>query len=399
MTYIHLFLDRFRRIFARGSQGLLSRNHRPFPTLAVRSTFVVSPTSSLFLTCLVSLALTVSSKGDGPEGINAIADALRRQDHAWDDLTVSYKAELWTPSSGGSYQYAHTTRFRWVITSQRWEKITRITPGGPGRAEGESDWEETVAFNGELYMGRDSQNQGSGTIGRKVNNLLNDAISPKTFGLVVTGQEISQPISPANFLTMKKANAKVVRTERTQVIVRGDDPVAEGYTLNLWLDPAMGYRPVQIESRDRKGLHSLIGELTYRCVKGARGDFWFPVSGILHGVKSATREFGNQVHYHLENLETDRHPSRDEFLLTYPKGALILNTDTGKSGYLTAATTKDDLPEFKGKLMSVAEHDQQKERERIAPGGKLEQTTTSTRHLQFPDFWNCLCERVLATSP
>ena len=164
-------------------------------------------------------------------------------------------------------------------------------------------------------------------------------------------------MSVAEFLVSEEANARVVGQENGWTVIRGDDPFADEFWFQLWLDPSVGYRPREIELFWKKGLLSRFEVGEYLECQGAKGRFWFPKKGVWLGGIKEDGSFDTRNEYQLREIEVDRRPDRSEFVLTYPKGTLVVNTDTGESGYLTEDATVQDAPLFGGKLMSLEEHD------------------------------------------
>lgn len=77
------------------------------------------------------------------------------------------------------------------------------------------------------------------------------------------------------------------------------------------------------------------------------------------------------MRYVAEEIHVDRHPEQSAFVLTYPKGALILNTDTGEGRFLTQDTVTADVPQFKGKTTSFEQHDAERNRRAMAASSEV----------------------------
>lgn len=295
----------------------------------------------------------------GVEGQNPLKEKivgeLRRQDAAWDDLTVKYSIhdDLKNPGEK-DFSPLDTERGVWVVTRDGWELVRReVVRSLGGVRDGHVD---AASFDGEYYMDFGNQQEGSGGVGHQLNGFLMTMDSPKGFGVVVTGLELGMPMSVQEFVDQPRSTIRVDAATNT-IIVEGPDPMAEGFRIRLVLSPAYGYRPIRMESRDGKGLFSTWDVAEYQEVRGSRGSFWFPKRCERHGYHVRPREVGTISTYSLDEIVCDRHPDRREFRFSYPKGALIVSKDTGEGFYLTAASTPDDVPRFEGKQMSYAEHD------------------------------------------
>lgn len=285
-----------------------------------------------------------------------IGKAIATQETSWDDLSAESLFELWVPKADTWVIQDRWVQCRWVVTSDGRERVTRQHPTGGGvRRTGK--WIEEASFNGEIYMSSSNQNDGSGSVGHQVEQFLGMSHSPKAFGLYVTGLEIGRPISLGQFLALPEAQVQIVARSDDSIVVRGNDPMAVGMTLTMRLDKEFGYRPSRIELRDAKGILTIFDEIEYQNLSTARGAMWFPTKGVWRGFHPTTRTEVSQLRYRLTRIDVDRHPSADEFVLTYPKGAMLLNTDARETIYLTADTSARDAPLFKGKTMSLEEHD------------------------------------------
>ncbi|QDV50729.1 hypothetical protein [Gimesia fumaroli] len=312
----------------------------------MRTSSFVSYVVCFYLLSLFSVIATADEKND----ILAEAAAeLERQNQAWDDLTVEYSCEDWIPDDKGEWKLHETLMLRWAVTQSGWERILR--------SRSESAWTEEAAFNGEYYMTYDSQQQGSAGVGHQISSFLNITYSPKIFGFFVTGLELGQPVSVAEFLQMEASHAKVLSEKENLVIVEGDDPLAVGIRLKLTLDAKYGYRPIEIEVRDQHGLLSTYKDIEYEQFTGKRGTFWFPRKGSWYGVNPEDRSPGTRMDYSLIKMEVDQNPEKQDFQLTYPKGTLLLNTDTGETTYAAAVVNLEDLIGDKGKTISMEQHD------------------------------------------
>lgn len=284
-----------------------------------------------------------------PLTLKSLSDSVNAQDRKWEDLTIDYRCDiaptdLKVPRS--KYQ------LRWVVTRDGMERVTRKSQ----QQDGTGHLEE-AAYDGRHYMTFDSQRVGSGSVGQQIAQFLSQSLSPKRFGLYVTGQEVGKPITLGQWLTMPESHCKIESQSDDEVTVFGADPMAKGMSLKLVLAKKFNYRPIRLELSDDKGLLTVIDNLNYRAVTANGSTIWFPSRGEWHGFDPATRKVVSVVHYTLTNVEVDRHPNPDEFVLQYPAGCLLLNTDTSETYYTTAATTTSDPPAFTRKLMSMAEHD------------------------------------------
>ena len=247
-----------------------------------------------------------------------------------------------------------TTRGLWTVTKDGRELVRRETVRSPGG--GRDGHIDAASFDGEYYMNLSNQAEGSGGVGHQSDSFLMTLDSPKGFGLVVTGLELGMPMRVQEFVQRDQATITVDATTDT-VVVEGADPLADGFHLRLVLSPVYGFRPIRIESRDSKGLYTTWDIKEYQEVVGIRGSFWFPKRVERHGYRPSPREVGTISTFSLDKIECDRHPDRREFRFSYPRGALIVSSDTGEGFYLTADSTPEDVPGFKGKQMSYSEHD------------------------------------------
>lgn len=320
---------------------------------------------SIRLACLVALLggpLTAQAQSPSQEpspSLETIAAELRRQDAAWDDLEVRYQFESEIRGDDGQWRTDPVLRMTWKLTQAGWQRVRRErdTETGP--------WIEEASYDGEFYMAGDSQGVGSGSVGHQNERFLYNSYVPRLFGLAVTGQELSQPLSVPDFLVSKGVSA--TPGNDGLITVKGPDLFAEGVTLELELDPAIGYRPRVLKIYDEQGALSTYDELKYRQLTGSRGKFWFPESGVWKGVDPENRTEASRLTYRAQEIRVDTKPSRTDFVLTYRSGALLLNTDTGETVYLKADSTPADVPGFAGKRLSLAEHDRQAERTTDAP--------------------------------
>ncbi|MEI8383177.1 MAG: hypothetical protein WCJ09_23870, partial [Planctomycetota bacterium] len=251
---------------------------------------------------------------------------------------------------------------------------------GPGRERSTASggtWVEEASFDGEFYMSGDSQSVGSGAFGHQRERFLYNSNLPRMFGLAVTGDELSQPVSVAEFLLSKESNVVLEESEDGKLIVaKGADPMAVGVTLELLLDPKIGFRPRKLVIADERGLLSVYADLEYQQYAGTHGKFWFPIHGVWKGFSPDKREEVSRMTYHANEVLVDTKPARDKFVLIYPSGAMILNTDTGDSFYLTGDSNTADVPNFDGKRLSLPEHDRLQEE---AAKSVVRQKVTSRR--------------------
>lgn len=312
---------------------------------------------SLLVPCLLlaqgATTKALTNAATGVADITTIAAALQRQDQAWDDLDVRYVCEWSSLDHEGQWRFTKRIQYHWVITKAGWEQFSIYRPG-TGSKPG---YVETLSFNGEYFMTRSTQGNGSGTVGHEWNRLINHPDHIKKLGLAVAGLELNQPLSVAAFLTWKAANARIERFENGLVVVKGDDPFADEHQIWLWLDPAAGYRPRVIEFSDQKGLMARIEQIKYERFSATRGEFWFPVEGTWNTVRWDTRAVEGRCHYRVLQVSIDKKPNRDAFTLTFPKGTLLVNTDTQEAGYLETDSGVQDIPHMKGKLISLTEAD------------------------------------------
>jgi hypothetical protein len=300
--------------------------------------------------------------------IATIASELRRQDAAWDDLTVDYRWEAWMRKDDGEFLRERVCNFRWMITQAGWEFLRRSRPATTAAAGGV--WTEQASFDGEFYMTSDSQGVGSGSIGHQVVSFLYNSDSPRTF-LDVDGLELAQPVSLAEYLATESYDARIVDEGDGLVLVEGAAPFADGGRLKLWLDPAQGYRPRAFESFYRDVLFGRYEISEYRQLPGVRGKFWFPQKATWHGWVADDGSYRARNELRVQEILLDRHPDREEFRLEFPAGALIVNEDTGENGYLTSDAKSADAPRFEGMLMTLDEHDRLAEQGRLAAPSRL----------------------------
>ncbi len=303
----------------------------------------------MFCLYLVSLCSLLNGAEVNNTILMKAASELERQNQAWDDLSIKYNCEEWIPDSKEQWKLNHSLLLRWSVAQSGWEKILRARSG--------NSWTEAASFDGEYYMTYDSQHEGSAGFGHRISPFLNISDSPKIFGLFVTGLELGQPVSVAEFLKMESAHVKVLKQANNLLIVEGDDPLAVGVRLKLTLDSNFGYRPIKIEVRDDRGLLSTYKDIEYEQFAAKRGTFWFPRKGSWHGVNPEDRSTGARMDYSLTNMVIDQNPVKEDFQLTYPTGTLLLNTDSGVTTYAAAEVSLQDLIGDTNKIISMEEHD------------------------------------------
>lgn len=286
-----------------------------------------------------------------------IAAEIARQDSAWQDLEVRYQCSTSCFTEKNQWEEQPHLLMTWLLTQKGWQRVRRerVTASG-GR------WVEEASFDGEFYMSGDSQSVGSGAFGHPRERFLYNSDVPRMFGLAVTGNELSQPVSVAEFLLSTESNVVLEKSELGNlIVVKGADPLAVGVTLELTLDPQIGFRPRKLVIADKRELLSVYTDLEYQQYTGAQGNFWFPIHGVWKGFSPDKRTEVSRMTYQASEVLVDTKPARDKFILTYPSGALILNTDTGDSFYLTGDSNTADVPDFVGKRLSLQEHDRLQE--------------------------------------
>lgn len=318
--------------------------------IAIRG-FLRLALSLAVLNCTADLWATVPPVGE-------IAAEITRQDTAWEDLEVRYQFDATYFTDKEQWEDQPQLRMTWMLTQGGWQRVRRER----NKASGEA-WVEEASFDGEYYMSGDSQSAGSGAIGHQNERFLYNANVPRMFGLAVTGVELSMPVSVAEFLTSKESNVVLEESEDGKCIVaKGDDPMAAGVMLELLLDPSVGFRPRKMVISDENGLLSVYTDLDYRKCTGASGDFWFPIHGVWKGFSPGKRVEVSRMTYHAHEILVNTKPGRDKFVLTYPSGALLLNSDTGESFYLTSDSNVEDVPNFAEKRLTLWEHDRLQEK-------------------------------------
>ncbi|MFO1043873.1 MAG: hypothetical protein U0941_18990 [Planctomycetaceae bacterium] len=292
-----------------------------------------------------------------PPPTTEIAAEITRQDLAWDDLEVRYQFDAKYLTDDDQWQDQPQLRMKWILTKGGWQRVRRERDKSSGET-----WVEEASFDGEYYMSGDSQSAGSGAIGHQNERFLYNSNVPRMFGLAVTGVELSMPVSVAEFLTSKTSAVVVEEAgDGLLLIVKGADPMAVGVMLELHLDPTVGYRPRKMVISDEQGLLSIYSDLEYQKCEGSRGHFWFPVHGVWRGYSPRNRVEVSRTTYHAQEVLVNTNPDRDKFVLTYPSGALLLNSDTGESFYLNSDSTTADVPNFAGKRLTLWDHDRQRE--------------------------------------
>ncbi len=302
--------------------------------------------------CLLCLQETGGLQASLPP-VAEIAAEIARQDTAWEDLEVRYRCRTSSFTEKAAWEEQTNLLMTWILTQQGWQRVRRESRTASG-----GTWVEEASFDGEFYMSGDSQSVGSGAFGHQRERFLYNSNVPRMFGLTVTGDELSQPVSAAEFLLSKESNVVLEESDGGNLIVaKGADPMAVGVTLELTLDPKIGFRPRKLVIADKRGLLSVYTDLEYQQYTGAQGKFWFPIHGVWNGFSPDKRAEVSRMTYQASEVLVDTRPARDKFILTYPAGALILNTDTGDSFYLTADSNTADVPGFVGKRMSLPDHD------------------------------------------
>lgn len=215
---------------------------------------------------------------EAKSGIAAVRLELSRQDDAWDDLDIVYECEYLFPDDKGVFQRSRIHQLRWQVTNRGWERLKMATVNALAVNNTPANWIQEAGFDGEHYTTWDSQKYGSGLVGHQVAHFLNVSESPKTF-LFVSGIELGQPVSIAEYLSKGVDGLTVAVGENGLIRVDGPDPFTPENRLALELDPLAGYRPRQFEQFDPTGLLSRYEIDEYVQLDGVRGQFWFPKRG------------------------------------------------------------------------------------------------------------------------
>ena len=288
-----------------------------------------------------------------------IAAEIKQQDRAWDDLEIRYQVDTQYLTNDQRWEDQPQLRMNWILTQSGWQRVRRERDTSSKRV-----WVEEASFNGDYYMSRDSQSAGSGAFGHQIERFLYHSNVPHMFGLAVSGVELSMPVSIADFLTSEESEVALEDSaDGGLIIARGNDLMAKGVKLELHLDPAVGFRPRKTVISDANRLLSIYADLKYQKCQGKSREFWFPVHGVWKGFRPGQENEVSRVTYRAQDVRVNVSPSRDRFVLTYPSGSLLLNTDTGDSFYLNSDTTTADVPFFAGKKITLAEHDLDRENE------------------------------------
>lgn len=304
------------------------------------------------LACCGLLFVFLQDATAEPASLVEIASMLRLQDQAWRDIKAHYTCKQLAVASNGTRELKREHRMTWSMTDLGWERMTRTTS-----RKGSFDWVEEASFDGQYYMAGDSQGLGSGAIGHQIHPFLQISESPKYFGLYVTGMDIGMPMSVAEFLASRGSDIKVIESSSERWMVEGPDPYGEHHFIKLTLDSRFGFRPSRIELRDELGVYTIFEIGNYDCFQGERGRFWFPKSGKWIGFDPEARVCDSEMEYELQDLSVDQHPNESHFRLHFPKGAALLNRDTGEGAYLTADSIPGDVPTFPTKLETLEDHD------------------------------------------
>jgi hypothetical protein len=283
------------------------------------------------------------------QDLQQIAAELRRQDRAYNDITVTYVRTSFVGNDRSTPYYK--TRWTWMRSADGYERVDLWREG----KEVVKPYREAASYLGDLGMTFDGQAQTGGGIGAGVYGYIGDPEVPRIYGMVLEGSELGLPITYAEFLVHPHAACVAKRVDGL-IEVQGKAVQTEGRRYRLLLDPKFGYRPVRIEEYDYDKLHVVHKDIAYQEFTGKRGSFHFATRATCEVFRDG-RMSGNGVH-EVEQIQVDRGLKRDDFVLTFPRGALVLNYDSGVNGYLIADSKPGDEKNFfAGKLISIAEHD------------------------------------------
>lgn len=310
-----------------------------------------------------------SLAGEPDDALAAIREQIRAQEEAWNDLRVEYRLEVWMPGPGDEFERRRDVRMRWMATRDGWERLTRMTRTQTGQSAAR-DWIEEAAFDGELCMTWDNQAEGSARIGHHLHSFLFNSDSLRTV-LDVACAQLGAPLSLSQYLALDDVEKRVSVMENGAVEVVGDDPCTDRYRLVLRLDPGheygMSYR--RRSDNDSAISISVLQVEEFQMLQG-RHPFWFPRAAVWTGIDPKTDTPLARTKFLVDRVDVNSGLTREDFRLTYPKGTLLVNGDTGENVYLTADSTLEDIPHFRGKTMTLAEHDrlaaQVRGRERLA---------------------------------
>ena len=301
--------------------------------------------------CVLIAATSSLSESESTDGLSVVIDGLEHQDHAWNDLRATFSCTYYFGDSDKGFTLSRRHAMVWARTQDGWERLRRLTTKSGTNGK---DWVEEAAHQGSFYMGMDSQGSGSGTIGHSPNSFLQTDESPKRFGLyIVAGQHMTV----GEYLKEFRSEMQLLPQEKGCLVVTGPDPFSDEGRITLWFAPELGYRPKEISLSDSRGTYTTFKVNAYTENITNKGKFWFPKSAIWEGYDPTTRTIDSRMQYELDSLAIDQFPNQTEFVLSYPEGALLLNTDTGETIYTSRATEPSDAPLFEDVRLSMAEHD------------------------------------------
>jgi hypothetical protein len=239
---------------------------------------------------------------------------------------------------------------RWIKRKDNCERIERIRDIGNDKL-----WEEVAVFNNRYHMTRDNQSHGSGTIGTTGGGFLSISESPKAFGLYLLTP--FGDLSFAKYLARYRSKIALNVLEDGKVKIEGPFPVDDpNGRLVIEVDRSFGYRPTKIDFFDGEGIYSKFVVSEYRSFGLGDTVVWLPNKGAWYGFDPELRTPSTLMTFSATSIDVNSLPTDDSFVLTYPQGALLLNTDTGESFYASRDTNFEDVPMFANAKISLSEH-------------------------------------------
>ena len=187
--------------------------------------------------CLLCLQETGGLQASLPP-VAEIAAEIARQDTVWQDLEVRYRCSTTNFTEKSEWEGQPTLLLTWMLTQKGWQRVRRESRTASG-----GTWVEEARFDGEFYMSGDSQSVGSGAFGHQRERFLYNSNVPRYFGLAVTGNELSQPVSVAEFLLSKESSVVLEESDGGNLIVAkgaDGDAIWPAFPFCTVTTPAMG---------------------------------------------------------------------------------------------------------------------------------------------------------------
>ena len=321
--------------------------------------------------CVIRLVLLIGLTGvhlrctESQEiAIGEILNSLTRQEAAIDDLNFEYVCRHY-PGHVEKDPPVSVTVGRWIKTKDNRERIERSRD-----EDSATRWEEVAVFNGRHHMTRDNQLHGSGTIGTAGGGFFSISESPKAFGLLI--QTPFGDLGLDSYLSRYRDKINIQDFGAGVVEITGPSSMGDpNERLKILVDRRFGYRPIKIEFSDSEGIYTRYVIPNYRSFTIDDKVVWLPEKGYWYGFDPESRTPSSLMSFSATSIKMNTLPEHEVFVLTYPQGSLILNTDMGESFYATRNTTIEDAPMFSNVKLSLSDHDKQLVSETLIEPSKL----------------------------